>query len=87
MISNIVTFLTSNVYFKNVRDIVYDEMGVLKHNGSPLKRFDVPTSTRSLKIILSNAVFNPLFDSAFPYFFLNHMLYHNETLYEDSIIF
>ena len=69
MISNIVTFLTSNVYFKNVRDIVYDEMGVWKHNGSPLKRFDVPKSTRSLKIIPSNAVFNPLFDSAFPYFF------------------
>ena len=87
MISNIVTFLTSNVYFKNVRDIVYDEMGAWKHNASPLKRFDVPKSTRSLKIIPSNAVFNPLFDSAFPYFFLNHMLYHNETLYEDSIIF
>ena len=69
MISNIVTFLTSNVYFKNVRDIVYDEMGVWKHNGSPLKRFDVPKSTRSLKIIPSNAVFNPLFDSAFPHFF------------------
>ena len=69
MISNIVTFLTSNVYFKNVRDIVYDEMGVWKHNGSPLKRFDVPKSTRSLKIMQSNAVFNPLFDSAFPYFF------------------
>ena len=69
MISNIVTFLTSNVYFKNVRDIAYDEMGVWKHNGSPLKRFDVPKSTRSLKIIPSNAVFNPLFDSAFPYFF------------------
>ena len=69
MISNIVTFLTSNVYFKNVRDIVYDEMGLWKHNGSPLKRFDVPRSNRSLKIIPSNAVFNPLFDSAFPYFF------------------
>ena len=69
MISNIVTFLTSNVYFKNVRDIAYDEMGVWKHNGSPLKRFDVPKSTRSLKIMQSNAVFNPLFDSAFPYFF------------------
>ena len=69
MISNIVTFLTSNVYFKNVRDIVYDEMGVWKHNGSPLKRFDVPKSTRSLNIIPSNAVFNPLFDSAFPCFF------------------
>ena len=69
MISNIVTFLTSNAYFKNVRDIVYDEMGAWKHNGSPLKRFDVPKSTRSLKIMQSNAVFNPLFDSAFPYFF------------------
>ena len=69
MISNIVTFLTSNAYFKNVRDIVCDEMGAWKHNGSPLKRFDVPKSTRSLKIIPSNAVFKPLFDSAFPYFF------------------
>ena len=87
MISNIVTFLASNIYFKNVRDIVYNEMGAWKHNGSPLKRFDVPKSARSLKIIPSNAVFNPLFDSAFPYFFLNHMLYHNETLYEDSLIF
>ena len=69
MISNIVTFLTSNANFKNVRDIVCDEMGAWKHNGSPLKRFDVHKSIRSLKIMPSNAVFNPFFDSAFPYFF------------------
>ena len=41
MISNNVTFLISNANFKNVRDIVYDEMGAWKHNGSPRKRFDV----------------------------------------------
>ena len=52
MISNNVTFLISNANFKNVRDIVCDEMGAWKHNGSPLKRFDVDKCTRSLKIML-----------------------------------
>ena len=55
VISNNVTFLISNVNFKNVRDIVCDEMGAWKHNGSPLKRFDVDKSTRSLKIMPSKA--------------------------------
>ena len=52
MISNNVTFLISNANFKNVRDIVCDEMGAWKHNGSPLKRFDVDKCTRSLKIMM-----------------------------------
>ena len=55
MISNNVTFLISNANFKNVRDIVCDEMGAWKHNSSPLKRFDVDKSTRSLKIMSSKA--------------------------------
>ena len=55
MISNNVTFLISNANFKNVRDIVCDEMGASKHNGSPLKRFDVDDSSRSLKIMPSKA--------------------------------
>ena len=53
VISNNVIFLISNANFKNVRDIVCDEMGAWKHNGSPLKRFDVEKSTRSLKIMPS----------------------------------
>ena len=32
------------------RDIVCDKMGAWKHNGSPLKRFDVDKSTRSLTL-------------------------------------
>ena len=55
VISNNVIFLISNANFKNVRDIVCDEMGAWKHNGSPLKRFDVDKSTRSLKIMPSKA--------------------------------
>ena len=55
MISNNVIFLLSNANFKNVRVIVCDEMGAWKHNGSPLKRFDVDKSTRSLKIMPSKA--------------------------------
>ena len=55
MISNNATFLISNANFKNVRDIVGDEMGAWKHNGSPLKRFDVDKSTRSLNIMPSKA--------------------------------
>ena len=55
MISNNVTFLISNANFKNVRDIVFDEMGAWKHDGSPHKRFDVDKSTRSLKIMPSKA--------------------------------
>ena len=55
MISNNATFLTSNANFKNVRDFLCNEMGVWKHDGSPLKRFDVDKSTRSLKIIPSKA--------------------------------
>ena len=53
MISNNVTFLISNANLKNGRDIVYDEIGAWKHNGSPLKRFDVDKSTRSLKVMPS----------------------------------
>ena len=48
-------FLIYNANFKNVRDIVCDEMKAWKHNGSPLKRFDVDKSTRSLKIMPSKA--------------------------------
>ena len=38
LISNNVTFFISNANFRNVRDIVSNEMGAWKHNGSPLKR-------------------------------------------------
>ena len=55
MISNNVTFLISNANYRNVRDIVCDEMGAWKHNGSPLKHFDVDKSTKSLKIMPSKA--------------------------------
>ena len=55
MISNNVTFLISNANFKNVTDIVCDEMEAWKHNGSPIKRFDVDKSIRSLKIMPSKA--------------------------------
>ena len=55
MISKNVTFLISNANFKNVRDFVCNEMGVWKHDASPLKRFDVDKSTRSLKIIRGKA--------------------------------
>ena len=55
MISNNVIFLLSNANFKNVRVIVCDEMGAWKHNGSPLKRFEVDKSTRNLKIMPSKA--------------------------------
>ena len=55
MISNNVTFLISNANFKNIRDIVCDEMAAWKHNSSPLKRFDVDKSARSLKIMSSKA--------------------------------
>ena len=40
-VSNNVTFLISNSSFKNVKDIVCDDMGAWKHNGSPLKYFVV----------------------------------------------
>ena len=40
-VSNNVTFLISNASFKNVKDIVCDDMGAWKHNGSPLKYFVV----------------------------------------------
>ena len=53
MISKNVTLFISNANFKNVRDIACNEMGAWKHNGSPLKRFDVDKSTRSLKIMPS----------------------------------
>ena len=55
MISKNVTLFISNANFKNVRDIACNEMGAWKHNGSPLKRFDVDKSTRSLKIMPSKA--------------------------------
>ena len=44
-VSNNVTFLVSNSSFKNVKDIVYDDMGSWKHNGSPLKYFVVDKSS------------------------------------------
>ena len=43
--SNNVTFLVSNLSFKNVKDIVCDDMGAWKHNGSPLKYFVVDKSS------------------------------------------
>ena len=43
--SNNVTFLISNSSFKNVKDIVCDDMGAWKNNGSPLKRFVVDKSS------------------------------------------
>ena len=55
MISNNVTFHIENSNFKNVRDIFCDEMGAWKHNGSPLKPFDVDKSIRSLKTMPSKA--------------------------------
>ena len=55
MISKNVTLFISNANFKNVRDIACNEIGAWKHNGSPLKRFDVDKSTRSLKIMPSKA--------------------------------
>ena len=55
MISNNVTFLISNANFKNVRDIVRNTTGGWKHNGCPLKCFDVDKSSRSLKIRPSKA--------------------------------
>ena len=55
MISNNVTFLISEANFKNVNDIVYDEMGAFKYKGSPLKRFDLEHSARSLKMMPSEA--------------------------------
>ena len=39
MILNNVTFLISNANFKNVTDIVCDEMEEWKHNGSPINAF------------------------------------------------
>ena len=72
MISNNVTFLISNANFKNVRDIVCDEMGAWKHNSSPLKRFDVDKSTRSLKIMSSKAN-----DSNS--YILKHIYYENKS--------
>ena len=42
---NNVTFLISNSSFKNVKDIVCDDMGAWKHNGSPLKYFVVDKSS------------------------------------------
>ena len=44
-VSNNVTFLISNSSFKNVKDIVCDDMGAWKHNGSPLKYFVVDKSS------------------------------------------
>ena len=44
-ISNNVTFLISNSSFKNVKDIVCDDMGAWKHNGSPLRYFVVDKSS------------------------------------------
>ena len=44
-ISNNITFLTSNSSFKNVKDIVCDDMGAWKHNGSPLQYLVVDKSS------------------------------------------
>ena len=55
MISNNATSLISNANFKNIRDIVCDEMGAWKHNGSSLKCFDVDKSTRRLKTMPNKA--------------------------------
>ena len=44
-VSNNVTFLISNSSFKNVNDIVCDDMGAWKDNGSPLKYFVVDKSS------------------------------------------
>ena len=44
-VSNIVTFLVLNSSFKDVKDIVCDDMGAWKHNGSPLKYFVVDKSS------------------------------------------
>ena len=41
----IVTFLVSNSSFKNVKNIVRNDMGVWKHNRSPLKYFVVNKSS------------------------------------------
>ena len=44
-VSNNVTFLISNSSFKNVKDIVCDDMRAWKHNVSPLKYFVVDKSS------------------------------------------
>ena len=44
-VSNNVTFSVSNSSFKNMKDILFSDMGAWKHNGSPLKYFVVGKSS------------------------------------------